>query len=271
VILADGDNGLGIIVGVKAMREAIRAAKQHGVALATARNSGHFGAAGYYARLASARGFIGLVCSNAGPAMAPWGSLTPYLGTNPMAFAAPGGLEDGVTLDMATSQVASGKVNLARLAGRLIPLNWATDSLGRPTDDPATALAGLMQPLGGYKGYGLALMIEILAGVLAGAAIGPHLFDGPSNGRVSHNVGHFFMALDVELFMPLAEFEQRMRQMADEIHQAELAPGAQRVYLPGEIERETAERREREGIPCPKHLIADLKQVGEQVGELFRC
>jgi ureidoglycolate dehydrogenase (NAD+) len=113
-------------------------------------------------------------------------------------------------------------------------------------------------------------MVEVLGGVLAGAAIGPHLYSVPGDGRVARNVGHCFMALDIEAFMPVAQFRERMRQMAAEIRQTQLAPEAQRVYLPGEIERETAMRRQREGIPCPDHLVADLKEVGQMVGEAFR-
>jgi len=262
-VLVDGDNGLGMVVAARAMREAIQLAREAGVAVAGVRRSNHFGAAAYYAQMASAAGMIGLAFTNTSPAIAPWGSLTPYLGTNPLAFAAPGGIEGGIVLDMATSQVAWGKVDLAARMGQKIPLGWATDREGRPTEDPVEALSGLMQPLGGYKGYGLALMVEILCAALTGAAFGPHLVDPASQSE--QNVGHFFAAIDVERFMPLEQFKARMKQLVDEIHACPPAEGVERIYVPGEIELETALRRQREGIPLTAEQVAELAQMGEEL------
>jgi LDH2 family malate/lactate/ureidoglycolate dehydrogenase len=260
--LVDGDFGMGMVVGVWAMRAAIERARAYGMSVVGVRSSTHFGAADYYARLASGANMIGMSFTNTGPSMAPWGSKTPLIGTNPLAFAAPGGIEGGITMDMATSQVAWGKLMLAARAGKKIPFGWATDKDGTPTDDPATGMDGLMLPLGGYKGYGLALLVEILCATLTGADYGPHLNEG-------RGVGHFFIAIDIARFVPLAEFQARLNLMVDEIHACARAPGVERLYVPGEIELETETRRNREGIPLPMDVVSDLAALGKQQNEPF--
>lgn len=268
-ILVDGDNGMGLVTGAWAMREAVRRARESGAMVASVRHSNHYGAAAYYAQLASGAGLIGLSFTNTDAGMAPWGSVTPYLGTNPMAFAAPGGIEGGIAMDMATSQVSWGKVMLAARAGEKIPLGWATDRSGRPTQDAKEAMQGLMLPLGGYKGFGLALMIEILCGVLSGSSFGPHVVDDGAKPYRTQDVGHFFIAIDIEHFMPLEEFQARIRQVVDEIHACRLSENVSRLYVPGEIEMETAIRRKREGIPLAANLVEELVQLGLEVGEPF--
>jgi LDH2 family malate/lactate/ureidoglycolate dehydrogenase len=268
-LLVDGDNGVGMVVGAWAMRQAMERARGTGAAVAAVRRSGHFGMAAYYAQMAAAEDMIGLCGTNGGACMAPWGSVTPYLSTNPLAFAAPGGIDGGITLDMATSQVAWGKVELAARAGKKIPLTWATDENGRPTDDPHAAMKGLMLPLGGYKGYGLALMVDILSGVLTGAGFGSHIGDFYQHPEQPEGVGHFFMAIAVEAFMPLAEYYGRIQQMVEEIRACQPAEGVERIYVPGEIEAETAARRSREGIPLPADVVRDLRALGEEIGEPF--
>lgn len=260
--LVDGDFGMGMVVGAWAMRLAITHARTYGMSVVGVRQSTHFGAADYYARLASQANMIGMSFTNTGPSMAPWGSKTAFLGTNPLAFAAPGGIEGGITMDMATSQVAWGKLMLAARAGKKVQFGWATDKEGRPTDDPAIGMDGLMLPLGGYKGYGLALMIEVLCAMLTGADYGPHLNDGKG-------VGHFFIAIDVVRFMPLAQFQERLAEMVQEIHNCQRAPGVERLYVPGEPELETQTRRQREGIPLPDDVISDLTALGDRQGKPF--
>lgn len=260
--MVNGDFGMGMVVGVWAMEAAIARARTFGMSVVGVRQSTHYGAADYYARLASQQAQIGMSFTNTGPSMAPWGSKTPFLGTNPLAFAAPGGIEGGITMDMATSQVAWGKLMLAARAGKKIPFGWATDQEGRPTDDPVVGMDGLMLPLGGYKGYGLALMIEVLCAMLTGADYGPHLKDGKG-------VGHFFIAIDVARFVPLSEFQARMAQMVQEIHAVPRAPGVERLYVPGEIELETETQRRREGIPLPEDVVHDLSELGKRQGMPF--
>jgi LDH2 family malate/lactate/ureidoglycolate dehydrogenase len=268
-VLVDGDNGLGMVVGAWAMRLAIERARQYGAAAVTVRRSNHFGIAGYYAQLAAAANQVGICCTNASKAMAPWGSLTPYLSTNPVAIAVPGGIEGGVVLDMATSQVAWGKVELAARAGQKIPLTWATDLGGRPTDDPQVGMQGLMQPLGGYKGSGLALMVDVLCGVLSGAAFGSHIGDFYAEPDRREGVGHFCLAIEISRLMPIDVFKARMAQMVSEIHACQPAEGVERIYVPGEIEMEIAARRQREGIPLPPDVLRELRLLGVEVGEPF--
>ena len=268
-ILLEGDNGMGLVTGTLAMREAVRRAREAGTAAVSVRHSNHFGAAAHYVQMAAAADLIGLSFTNTDAGMAPWGSVTAFLGTNPLAFAAPGGLDGGIVVDMATSQVAWGKVMLAARAGEKIPLGWATDRAGRPTDDAQVGVKGLMLPLGGYKGYGLALMIEILCGVLSGSAVGPRVADDGVQPYRPQDAGHFFVAIDVARFMPIAEFKARMAQMVEEIHACQPAEGVERIYVPGEIEAETAARRRREGIPLPSDLVDDLAQLGQEIGHPF--
>jgi LDH2 family malate/lactate/ureidoglycolate dehydrogenase len=267
--LVDGDNGLGLVVAAWSMREAIRRATEQGAAVVTVRHSNHLGAAGYYAQMASKAGMIGISATNSAPAMAPWGGITTFLGTNPLAFAAPGGIEGGLVLDMATSQVAWGKVMLAARAGKSIPLSWATDQTGTPTDDPAVALKGMMLPLGGYKGYGLAMLVEVLCAMLSGANFGPGVAKEIDQPYRSQQLGHCLIAVDVRRFMPLEQFQASMQQLVEQIHASELAPGSDRIRVPGEIELETAAIRSRDGVPLPDNVIADLSALGTSVGEPF--
>ncbi len=260
--LVNGDGGLGIVVGVRAMHEAIGHARAVGTAVVGARNSTHFGAVAYYAQLAAAEGLIGLSCTNVEPVMAPWGSRSLFLGNNPFAIAAPGGIDGGVVLDMATTKVAWGKMYLAARAGRKIPLGWATDKAGQPTDDPNVGMQGLMLPLGGHKGYGLAVMVEILCSALTGAAFDHQIVDG-------QNLGHLFIAIDIARFIPAEPFQTRLAQLVDEIHACQPVEEGSRIYVPGEIEAETAVRRRREGIPVPAGVVAELMQLGEELGEPF--
>jgi len=268
-LLVDGDNGVGMVVGAWAMRRAIERARENGVAFAAVRRSNHFGMGAYYGQMAAAENMIGLCGTNTSAIMAPWGSVTPYLGTNPLVVAVPGGIEGGLVLDMATSQVAWGKVEVAARAGQKIPLTWATDRDGRPTDDPNEGMRGMMLPLGGYKGYGLSLMIDVLSGVLSGAGFGTHIADFYLQADQPEDVGHFFVALDVSRFMPLPLFLARVEQMVSEIRACQPAEGVARIYVPGEIEAETAARRRREGIPLPADMVRDLRALAEELGEPF--
>jgi len=184
------------------------------------------------------------------------------LGNNPFAIAAPGGIDGGIVLDIATTKVAWGKLDLAARAGHKIPSDWATDRDGEPTEDPIEGMRGLLLPLGGHKGYGLSVMVEILCSVLTGAAFGPHVERG-------QNLGHLCAAIDVARFGPPEAFQSRLAKMVEELHASEPSPGVSRIYVPGEIELETAARRGREGIPVTPDLIAELIELGERVREPF--
>ena len=246
----DAHNGWGAVAGLAGMREAIARARQVGTGVAVVRHSNHFGIAAYYAQEAVVAGMIGVAMTNASANMSPWGGRQPYFGTNPICVAVPAGKERPVIYDGATSVVAIGKLVLAAKKGEQIPPTWAADQSGQPTTDPKVAVAaGNLLPMGGYKGYGFALIVDVLSGILAGAAFGSHV----SNLRkldAPQNVGHFFAALDIGAFADPAEFQGEMEQLVREIKNSPRAPGSERIYLPGEIEWEFEERRCREGSRC---------------------
>jgi len=201
-VLLDNDFGLGFLGGVKAMDLCLRLASKTGVAMAGVRNSSHFGAAGYYALMAAEQNLVGFAASNSYPVMAPPGAATPVHGNNPFAFAFPAGKRFPIVVDMATSVASQGKIKQYGNEGKKIPLGWAYDREGKPTSDPLAFF--LLAPFGegGYKGYGLALAMDILAGVLTGSFFGQNFVSGPG----SRGCGHFFLAFDPQRFMPLDEY-----------------------------------------------------------------
>lgn len=266
-LLVNGDDGIGMVVGTFAMRLAIERARELGVASVGVHRSTHYGMAAYYAIMAADEDMIGMTFANTSAVMPPWGSVTPYLGTNPLAFAAPGNF----VLDMSTTQVSGGKFLVAISEGRKIPFGWATDKAGNPTDDPAVAWSGLYAPLGGYKGFGLALMVEILASALTGAARGPQVYQPPVDSKpgADMNVGHFFMAIDVAHFCPPEIFRARMEQLAEEIHACEPVTPGDSILMPGEHSADTLSHRRAQGIPLLSTLRTDLVTIGERVGVPF--
>jgi len=262
--LIDAGNGFGQIAGLQAMSLAVEKARQGGSAAVGVRNSNHFGTAAYFALKAIVHDAIGLVVSNAAPAMAPWGGREPMLGTNPMAVAIPAFEERPIVLDMATSSVARGKIRLAAANRTPIPEGWATDREGLPTSDPAKALEGVVLPMGGPKGYGLALVIDVLCGILLGAAAGravkalDDLADGPIRA------GHLFAALDIRAFMEPVKFRARVDEYVREVRSSPRSPGCERIFLPGEIEFETEEKRRRDGIPIGRAVLKELHSLREK-------
>lgn len=254
-VLLDGDSGCGAIAATEAMRRCIATAREHGVAAAGIRHSGHFIAAAPYAAMAAEAGMIGFASSNTPPLMAPTGGLTPTLGTNPMAYAIPAGRHDPVVMDMATSATAGFKVRMAAKEGRTLEEGLITDAEGNPTTDPNDFVkGGLILPAGGYKGYGLAMVVDALAGVLTGAGFA--LDGGVTKGKC----GQFFWALDVELFMPRAEFVARVDQQIDEIKASRKKAGVPEIFVPGE----RGQRRRRELRAAG---VAPLNEIGWKVLE----
>jgi LDH2 family malate/lactate/ureidoglycolate dehydrogenase len=251
--VVDGDGGMGYVTADAAMRLAISRAKEYGVGAVGLRNGRHSGTMAYWAQLALEHGFIGFATTNAGMNMAPWGGKDKIVGNNPFAIAVPTRTAFPMVFDMATSVAAGGKLDMAILRGEPIPLGWALDSAGTPTTDPLAARKGSLLPVGGPKGYAMAVMLDVLAGVLTGARFGGSLG--------APGCGQFYLAIDVERFMPLPDFLDRMDQLIDQIHASALAPGAERIYVPGEIEHEKADRSRREGLPLEENLIADLEAL----------
>ncbi len=265
--LLDGDGGLGGVVGTRGMELAIAKARTAGVGAVAVTNSHHYGIACHYAMLALPHGMIGVSMTNAAPQVVPTYGKRALLGTNPLSVAAPAGRERPFILDMATSVVAAGKVEIAVRTGQMIPDGWLVDPEGRPTVDPhALWNGGALLPIGSrpelasYKGYGLAVVVDILSGVLSGAGYSSIL------DPVGWSAGHFFLALQVEAFRPLAVFLGLMDAMIQTLRSAEPAPGAERVYVHGERELEVERDRRANGIPLHLSVVESLRALSHELG-----
>lgn len=273
-IALDGKNGLGQVAGKDAMLRCINKAKTSGVAMVTVRNSNHYGIAGYYAMMALDHDMIGISFTNAQPLVAPTFGKNRLLGTNPIAIAAPAFSEKPFVLDMATSIVPIGKVTVFDKAGVELPEGWALDSDGKPTIKPKSVLnGGALFPLGGpeilrgYKGYGLALWVDIFSGVLSGAAFGKNVAD-PSRSA-NANVGHFFAAMRLDAFRDPDEFKKDMDVLFQQLKTAEKAAGQDRIYIHGEKEFELSEKYKKDGIPLLEEVVKSLQSAGKSIGEPF--
>jgi LDH2 family malate/lactate/ureidoglycolate dehydrogenase len=265
VAVIDGCDGIGQVLAAQAVRDAVRRAKAHGIGAVAVRNSNHFGTAMYYSGMAAAQGCVTMVCTNASPAMAPWGGREKRVGTNPWSIAAPAGRHPAMVLDVANTAVARGKVYLARQRGEAIPAGWALDSAGEPTTDAQAAIAGLIAPMAGHKGYAIAVMIDMLAGVLSGSEFGSKVH-GPYEPTARSGCGHLILALDIAAFMPVAEFGERMERLVAELKGAPLAAGCKEIFYPGEMEARAAERNRRDGLVLPEQTVVDLLELGKELG-----
>jgi len=265
--LIDAQHGVGQVAATAAMKLAIDKATTTGVAVVSVKNSNHFGASAFYALQAVECGMIGFATTNAGPTMAPTGGREARLGNNAFAIAVPAGRFPPLVLDMATGAVAWGKIFVAQQEQKKIPTTWALDKHGVPTDDPnAAAHQGLIQPFGGYKGYGLSLLIDILTGVLSGGGFSSHVRTLYKDVEMPAQIAHTCAALRVEAFMPLTEFRQRMDEIIQLMRSSPTAPGVERIFVPGEIECETERRRKIEGIPINPALQAGLIALATELG-----
>ncbi|KHF39563.1 Ldh family oxidoreductase [Halalkalibacter okhensis] len=265
-LLVDGHNNFGSVVGTNALTIALEKARENGVALVGVKHSNHFGTGAYYAKKAIDQDIILLVLSNASQTMPPTGGVRPFIGTNPLAVGIPAGENPPFILDMATSVVARGKIIVEAQKGNSIPLGWAIDKEGNPTTDANAALEGSVLPLGGPKGYGISMFIDILAGVLTGAGFGKYVNNMYSNWEEPQNVGHIFLAIDVNAFMPIELFKQRMDQYITEIKAEPKATGVEEIFIPGEIESRRAEERKENGIELPLKVVEELNSIGMRYG-----
>jgi L-2-hydroxycarboxylate dehydrogenase (NAD+) len=263
--LLDADRGFGPLVGYRAMRLAIEKAKAAGSGTVAVTNSRHFGAAGYYALMAVPEGCIGLAMTNAGPWMVPAGARKKMIGTNPIAVAAPAGREQPFLMDMATTTVAMGKLEIALREEKPIPDGWSLDAEGRPTTDiPTVYREGGLTPLGStlttssYKGYALGQMVDVFCGILSGAGYSMILPRGAS--------GHFFAAWQIEAFQPLDEFTAMMDRMQEAFRTATPVEGRERVLLPGQREFEARREREANGIPLHAAVFTSLDALADEMG-----
>lgn len=264
--LVDGDNGMGHVVMSFAARTAIAKARKSGAAWVGVKNSNHAGPASLYAAMPLEHDMIGLYLAvgNANH-MAPWGGIDLLLSTNPIAIAVPGGREGPVVLDMATTVAAYGKVKTAAQRGETMPEGWMIDHHGRPLTDPKRSNEGMLMPIGGYKGYGLALMFGLLAGTLNGAAVGSETIDFNADDTTPTNTGHAIVALSIARFGRVAEFKRRVDKLARELRGSRRMHGVERILLPGEQSRAKFAERSKLGVPMPEPLRASLDRLAREL------
>jgi len=262
--LINGGHGLGHYIATRAMRIAIEKAKKQGVAAVGVYNSNHFGIAGYYAELAMREGLIGIVTTTTDALVHPWGGVEPLLGTNALAIGIPS--KPPVLLDMAMSVAARGKLVKAMKEGKSISESWAIDSEGRPTTDPKKGLAGALSPFGGVKGYGLAFMLELLAGPLVGAAAGKEVHGTLEPVEGFSTKGDFMIAIDPATFGSVDEFNARVQKFVTQLKESRKAPGIEEILVPGEPEFRIREKRLQEGIPISDEVWAELEQIAKELG-----
>jgi LDH2 family malate/lactate/ureidoglycolate dehydrogenase len=261
-----GDRGLGHVVAHYGVERAIDLAREHGVGCVFMRESNHFGASGYWARLIAEQGMAGFAFTNAGASMAPEGGTQPVVGNNPPAWAIPGGSgpDDAVFLDMALSVVAGNRLDIYRRRGQPIPPGWALDKDGQPTTDPrARAEGGTLAPIGGYKGFGLAMMLSLFTSLLADGPFDHDVLrpDGERPGR-----SHWFMAIDIAKVVPVERATARVAGVAERLHTSARRAGAERLYMPGEIEQDFARRQRQTGILYEPFVFEDLKALAGTLG-----
>ncbi|MBM3813106.1 MAG: Ldh family oxidoreductase [Acidimicrobiia bacterium] len=252
VMLYDGMNGLGQVIAETCCSHAVRLAREHGTGFVVARESNHFGAAAWWGRRIASEGCLAMIFCNASPSVAPWQGREPRWGTNPICVSLPGPDGGSWLLDMATTTVAMGKIYKANILGEPeIPQGWAMDSDGRPTTSTQAALSGALMPLGGYKGSGLAMMVEILSAVLSGGAMSTEM-GGLRIRTRPFRVNQTFLAVDISRLLPLEEFTARVRKLVTMVKSSQPAPGYDEVLVAGEPEWRTEDDRRRGGIPLER-------------------
>lgn len=261
VALIDGDAGLGPVAAVRGMEIAIEKALKHGVGAVGVRNANHLGAAGYYATLAARRAMFGLATSNAAAIIAPPGSASRVLSNNPIAVAFPAASDPYVLVDLTLSVVSYGRIRRAAQRGEKIPLGWALDHSGVPTEDPAAALDGLLLPIGGHKGFGLALVLDVLTSALTAGFAPWDILE-----RKHHGMGFFLLAINVSDFLAIAEFRDRVDSFVRRIRDGKRLPGVERLYVPGDRSAESRRDREANGIPLSSLPWDELRRLAAELG-----
>ncbi|GKT91249.1 malate/L-lactate dehydrogenase [Colletotrichum tofieldiae] len=257
-------NGFGFVAASMGMAAAIESAKTFGIGMASVSHSNHFGMSAWVVQQALDADMMSLVFTNSSPALPVWGGKSKLMGVSPIACGAPG-KDKPFILDMAPSVAARGKIYKAKRRGEKIPLDWALDAEGRPTDDPAAALEGVMLPMGGPKGSALSIMMDVFSGVFSGSAFAGHVTN-PYDPSKPADVGHFLVAVKPDLFMSLDDFRERMDYLYQRVVGSDKAAGVDRIYFPGEIEQLNQQERERSGIPLVQAEIDALNEEAERVG-----
>jgi LDH2 family malate/lactate/ureidoglycolate dehydrogenase len=262
-LVIDGGNSMGQIGSAFAMERAIERAQQTSVAVAVVRGGNHCGALAWYAMQTLPHGMIGIATTNALPTMAPWGGLDKIVGINPLAVALPGGEESPIVLDCAFSYSSHGKIRVFQQKGAAIPPTWAFDGEGHPTTDAAQAIEGLLQPIGEYKGAGLAIVFGLLSTALSGASYGTALGNMIDGAQAGHD-GHFFLALNVAAFTSLDEFKSRIDAAVRQVRSSR-SIGGQPVYAPGGLEAEIEVRFRRDGISLNSATIEGINRTAAEL------
>ncbi len=265
VAVIEGQDAMGQVLAAGAVREAVARAKRHGIAAVAVRHSNHFGTALYFTRMAARENCVGFLSTNGSPALAPWGGRRKMLGNNPWSWACPAGKYPPMVLDIANSAVARGKIYLARQRGEAIPEGWASDAAGAPTTDPATAIEGMILPMAGHKGYAIAVIMDMLSGVLTGSGFGTQVH-GPYQSERRSNAGHLAIALDIAAFQPVEQFVRRVEAQIAELKSGPLADGAGEIFYPGEIEARNDAAHRRDGLALPRQTLDDLKRLAAELG-----
>lgn len=266
LVTVDGANGVGPLVGMHGLRAAMEVARECGIGAAFVRGSNHFGPISPYSFMAAEQGFASMIGSNATTTIAPWGGSDARLGNSPLGFGVPGAEGRHFMLDMAMSVVARAKIRNALKAGESIPDTWGTDKQGRATTDPKAALDGFLQPIGGHKGYGLALIVGLLAGTLQGAAMGREVVDFNADHSTPTNTGQAILVLDLAAFGGAAPFKAAVDTLVRDIRDSERLPGVERIWLPGEQSHGKRAAHEHEGAPLPLALVEDLDRLAARLG-----
>jgi len=263
--LIDGHDSVGQVVTMHATRQAIRRAKAHGVGVVGIRNSNHFGTCMYYTLTGAHEGCVTILTSNGGPAMAPWGGRKKIIGTNPWSVAAPAGRHPPLVMDMANTGVARGKIYLARNKRARIPLGWAITAEGEPTTDPQAAIDGIILPMAEHKGYAIATIVDLLSGVLTGSGF-LSAVHSPYHTAEKSNCGHLMIAMRIDVFQPLADFNARMERFIAEIKSVPLAKGFDEIFYPGEMEARNDIRNRQDGLVLPADTLVDLQRIASETG-----
>ncbi len=275
----DGGNGMGHVIARRAMELAIKKAKRTGIAMTVVRNSTHYGMAGYHALLAAKAGMIGVTGTNARPSVAPTFGVENMLGTNPLTFAMPTDESFPFLLDCATSITQRGKVEVYAKLGKDMPRGWVIDQKGGSKTDPAevlvdltrgtaalTPLGGIGEDLGGYKGYGYCTVVEILSAALQQGAYMKMLMGVENGKKVPYRLGHFFIAIDIKAFTPLASFKRTAGDILRQLRASKKMPGAKRIYTAGEKEHLTWLAREKRGVPVNRETQREVIAMRDELG-----
>lgn len=268
-LAVNANNGIGQVQASKVLDLLIPMAQAAGCASATISNSQHFGALSYFCNRAAAQGMILLATTNCEPSMSPAGACEAFFGTNPIAVSFPTGKGFPIRIDLATSVVARGNIIAAKRQGKSIPEGWALDREGNPTTDAEQALLGTVLTMAGHKGYALALMVELLSGVLSGAGIGPEISSMYKDADRPQNVGHFFMLLDISAFMNVETFVSRVDSTIDAIKACRRRPGVEEILVPGERSFRTAVTNATYGVPVGDETIGELSGLCSELNIPF--